>query len=1018
MLARAHDHFATSLRILTLVLLLLLRGALAQTSEVDPENAFFDHYGRSQGLSNSAVSSIIQDEHGFLWFGTQGGLNRFDGRRVLSFTHEPFSNRSLPHDLIQTMYADPQEPYLWIGTYRGVSRFNRTTQEFTNYRREVNDPNSLSNDVVTAITRDTDGSLWVGTLNGLNHLDPETGHVERTRTTGGLPGLPDNTIRALKQDWEDRIWIATYGGLGLMEGNRDRIVRALGPEELPSSAVLTIHVDEREQVLWLGLWDGGVLRYDPASGETRRYTLPDDRVYTVIGNADYIFAGTWGGGLYRLDKGSGEIDSFRSDVTRPFTLSHDTVYSLAFDDSGALWIGTNGGGVNRLSSRKRNYLRFYSRPTDTTSIPPGDITAIHRDSHGVLWIGSYNGGLSRYDPQRDAMIHYRANGRGDRELSNDIVTMIFEDSRGTLWVGTNEGLNRYNRERDRFSTLYHDPNDPRSVPDDIIYAMEEDGNGSLWLGTYSRGISRWDPESGGFTHYPHIPKDPRSLSDNLVYDILRDSEDRLWVATNRGLNRFDRETGEWIKYFHVPGTPGSLSTDSIRRLFEAADGSIWIGTASGGVNRFHPDTQSFTHYTGADGLADNTVTAIQQDDHGRLWFATTYGLSVFDPDTGEFENLDVDDGLGGMEFNFGSMRDQAGALWFGGTHGVTVVDDTALRHNAHPPAIEITGVEVMSQPIPSQGQTFTGDTLDLSQQDNSISFEFIALDYAAPRSNEYRYMLEGFDRDWIDNGSRNFTTYTNLPAGSYTFRVDGSNSDGVWSGDPASLRVTIPRPFYARWWAFAAYAAFLVVIALVVLRLRDRRLLQAQVAQLHDQRNRLEDDNRLLGRMSMTDSLTGIYNRRYFDWRLNDSWQRAQKSGWALSLLMLDIDYFKLFNDTYGHPEGDTALQDVAGVLKSRVSRASDVVARYGGEEFAVLLHGVDDAGARQVAENIRHAVEEERIPHDASDISDVVTVSTGFCTVRPEAGGSPKTLLAGADRALYEAKQAGRNVSRSCNGQ
>jgi diguanylate cyclase (GGDEF)-like protein len=369
-----------------------------------------------------------------------------------------------------------------------------------------------------------------------------------------------------------------------------------------------------------------------------------------------------------------------------------------------------------------------------------------------------------------------------------------------------------------------------------------------------------------------------------------------------------------------------------------------------------------------------------------------------------------------MEFNSGSMRDQQGALWFGGTHGVTVLENARLQANTHPPAVEITGVEVMSEALTPEAQTFTGETIELSHRDRSISFEFVALDFAAPSSNRYRYMLEGFDQDWIANGTRDFTTYTNLPAGSYTFRVDGSNNDGVWSGDPAELRITVARPLYARWWAFAGYAALLVLVALVVLRLRDRRLLKAQVAQLHDQRTRLEDDNRLLGRMSITDPLTNIYNRRYFDWRISDSWTRAQRSGWSLSLLIIDIDYFKLFNDSYGHPEGDAALREVARVITERVSRASDVVARYGGEEFAVLLHGVDDPGAGRVAENIRRSVEEVRIPHDASAVSDVLTVSIGICTVRPEAGGSAKTLLAGADRALYEGKQAGRNTIRSCD--
>ncbi len=1004
----------------SLLFLAVTGGALfapppASAISIDPDEAFFDHYGRDQGLSNSAVSSIIQDDHGFLWFGTQGGLNRFDGRRVITYKHEPFDEGGLPHDLIQTMHEDPYEPYLWIGTYRGLSRFNLNTREFTTYAKELGNPNSLSNDVVTAIARDRDGTVWVGTLDGLNRLDPETGEIQRITTQSNIPGLPDNTVRALKIDEAGRLWIGTYGGLAVMDPRRDVIRRVLGPDDLPSPYVMSIHLGD-DGKMSLGLWEGGLVRFDSRTGTTRTYELGDNRVYTVLSREDrYIFAGTWGGGLYRLDTESGEISSFRQDPTRKSTLSHDTVYSLAFDRSGALWIGTNGGGVNRLSNNKRSYLRFHYQPERETGISQGKITAIYRDSYDVLWIATYNGGLNRWDSERNAMIHYRATPDAPRRISNDIVTAIFEDSTGTLWVGTNDGLNRYNRRADGFTTLYHDPDNDESIPDDIVYAVEEDADGSLWIGTYSRGVSRWDRTTDTFTHYPHDPDDPKSLSDNLVYDILRDSRNRIWVATNRGLNRFDRATGEWIRYFHVPGESETLSTDSLRTLFEAEDESLWIGTASGGVNRFEPERNSFTHYTARDGLGDNTVVAIQQDDRGRLWFATTFGISVFDPETERFENLDVDDGIGGVEFNSGSVKDPDGALWFGGTHGVTAITHTVLTENTHEPRVQITGVSVMNRDLEPEGQTFNDATIELSHRDKSVSFEFVATDYEAPRSNRYRYRMAGFDPDFIDSGTRGFTTYTNLPGGTYTFHVEGSNNNGVWSDTPATLTVVVERSPYMRWWAFLLYGVFLVLVGLVIIRLRDRRLLQQEVEKLDSQRARLQNDNRLLGHMSVTDPLTAVYNRRYFDWRLQDSWSRARKSGGWVSIILVDIDRFKEFNDKYGHPEGDAALKSVAKAISESVSRANDVVARYGGEEFVVLLHNVDANGAHRVAENLRTAVAEIRIPHDASDVASIVTVSAGICTASPESGGSPNGLVAGSDRALYRAKQNGRNQTVDC---
>lgn len=1036
-MTRAEDRSRTTIcwsppvRTARIVLLTILAAVLLGTPlpaiSVDPDAAFFDQYGREEGLSSSAVSSIVQDDRGFIWFGTQGGLNRFDGTRVRSWEHEPFTENQLPHDLIQTMYRDPSEPYIWLGTYRGVSRFNLDTGTFTNWAKEVGNPNSLSNDVVTAIVRDRDGTLWVGTLEGLNRLDPATGHVERTLRTRGIPGLPDETIRALHIDERGYLWIGSYGGLAVLDPQRDRIRSVLTEEELPAAAVMSIQPDPEEERLWLGVWGTGLVRYDipaefrdgeePAGGPALElFPLGDDRVYTVLPGPDrYVFAGSWGGGLYRVDRVTGEVDGFRHEPSQLYSLSHDTVYSLAFDDSGALWIGTNGGGVNRLSENKRNYLRFRHEYQSPAGVSQGRITAIRRDSYGSLWIGTYNGGLNRYDAERDEMIHYRADPSRPAALSNDIITAIYEDSQRNLWIATNEGLNRYIRERDSFETFHHDPEDDRSIPGDIIYDVEETAEGVLWIGSYGEGVSRWDRRDNSFRHYSHDPDDPASLSDNLVYDILEDSRGRIWVATNRGLNRYDRGTGSWVRYSHTPGTPGTLSSNSLRVLHESSKGVLYIGTVSGGLNIFEPEREGFRYLSPAGGLPDNTITAIEEDDAGRIWLATEYGLAIYDPETGAIENLDEDDGIGGMEFNAGSFKDGDGTLWFGGNHGVTAITDPLLAENTHPPQIHITGIDIMSRPYRPEALTFTGQGLELGYEETTLGLEFASLDFAAPGRNRYRYQLEGFDTDWIDNGTRGYTTYTNLPPGTYTFRVDGSNNDGLWSGNPAELTLHVQTPPHLRWWAFLVYAAAGIFLVFTVLRLRDRRILARRVEQLDVQRTQLESDNRLLGRMSLTDPLTGVYNRRYFDWRLQDSWDRAAKSGWAISLIMVDVDRFKNFNDRYGHPEGDSTLRHVADLLTQRVSRASDVVARYGGEEFGIILHGVDEEGARQVAENICGAVAEARIPHDASDVSDIVTVTAGFCTVTPGSGGSPKALVAGSDRALYAAKDAGRNQVRSC---
>lgn len=997
------------------VLLVTLAAATAAAFEpVSPELAYFDHISRGDGLSNASVSSIIEDRNGFLWFGTQGGLNRYDGLSFEIYEHVPFEPNSLPHNLVQTLYEDPREPVLWIGTYHGLSRFDMRTGEFTNYGSH-NDGPTLSDSVVTAVVRDAAGIVWVGTLNGLNRLDPDTGTIERV---GGIPPageLPGQTVRSLHLDTDGRLWIGTYGGLSVMSEDRTRLRTMIDGERLAEPAVMDILPGEGE-TLWLGVWDTGIVRYEPRRDHLNTYPLADKRTYALASDENrFVFAGTWGGGLFRLDTVTGEISRFRHADGRDFGLSHDTVYSLAFDDAGALWIGTNGGGINRFSRRRTYRVRFRHDPDRPGSLSNGNVTSIHRDSEGVLWVGTYNGGLNRYDPQADAMIHYRAGGPPGRRISDDIITSIFEDDAGTLWVGTNDGLNRYLRDEERFVTFDTDSADPTAVPADIIYAFEQEAPGLLWVGTYSQGVFLWDTTEGTVETFPHDPDDPRSLSDDIVYDIERRENGEVWVATNRGLNRFDRESRSWTRYLHDVDDRSTISSNTTRELFESADGELWVGTTGGGINRYDPDRDAFVSYTRQDGLPSNTVVAILEDADGRLWLGTTNGISVFDPEREHFRNLDEEDGLGGLGFAGGAMHDTDGSLWFGGGHGVTVLDGPIREPNRHPPRMHVVGVSVLGNPVARRDVTFDDSVIRLSHRERSVSFEFVALDYASPEKNTYRFKLEGFDDGWTHNGTRTYTNYTRLPGGRYTFVVEGANSDGVWSTSPARVTLVVDPPPWRSGWAILGYVLFGLLLLYVVLRLRERQVLARRVVELDSRRTELEQANRTLGEISVKDGLTGLFNRRYFDLKLEDAVNTARRAGTRLALIMIDIDEFKRYNDLYGHPTGDECLRGLADVLHRAAERSSDFVARYGGEEFAVLLVDTDCDGAARVAERIRHQVQARGLAYPDSPVAREVTISAGYCSLLPGGAAGAAELVRRADEALYDAKRAGRNTTAAC---
>lgn len=996
-------------RFFGVIAFIFVAGLPALSVDLLPGAPHFDRISRSDGLSNASVSSIFQDRRGFMWFGTQGGLNRFDGRNVRVWEHDPFDENSLPHNLIQTMYLDPKEDVIWIGTYRGLSRFEMTTERFENYVHHDSDPTSLSDDVVTAIARDTHGFIWVGTLDGLNRLDPKTGAVERVGSSGALP---HQTIRALHVDGDGMLWVGSYGGLSVVDTESLSVVRTLSEADgLPAPAVMSIHPTGGE-ALWLGVWGGGLTRYDPQSDGMRTYELADDRVYVVNGT-DTIYAGTWGGGLFGLDTETGSIRRYVHDPRRDASLSHNVVYSLAFDTAGALWVGTNGNGVNRRSEHKRNRLRFRHDLADPESLSPGKITAIHRDSRGVLWIGTYTGGLNRWSPSEGRMVHYSHNPGDPHSLSNDIVTSIFEDSRGRLWVTTNEGLNLYDSERDRFERMYHDPEDPNTIPDNITYCMAEDAEGMLWVGTYSAGVSRFDPADGTFSHYSNDPSDPESLSDDLVYAMLVDSSGRLWIGTNNGLNLYRPDIDGFVRFVHDSGDRSTLSGNTVRVLHEGGNGDIWIGTVSGGLNRLDVERMRFAHLTKRDGLPDNTVIGILEDGYSRLWLATLYGISVVDRDMTVVRNLDEEDGLAGMEFNGGHFRDTDGTLLFGGPEGVSVFTDQLLGQNVHKPPVHIIGVEVDGVSVESAVGSET--SVSLSYRNASLSVEYVALDYEAPGKNTYRYKLIGFDAGWTDSGRRNFTTYTNLPAGTYTFVVQGANNDGVWGAVPATLQVSVQASPWLRWWSFLAYGVIAVAVYALLLRIREGRVLRVRERQLAATRERLRAANQRLETLSVEDDLTGLYNRKYLNARLEEEYVRARRGGSPLSLLIVDIDRFAAFNDAYGRAAGDECLKVVAETLRDEVNRLADFVARFDGEEFCIVLPQTETDGAGAVAERVRKAVRSRSIAHATSDVDECVTVSIGACTWNVEGVLGVESIVSAAEGALYRAKEGGRNRVESC---
>jgi diguanylate cyclase (GGDEF)-like protein len=997
-------------------------GASAGAKAGEVGSYLFSTLGTKDGLPNASVSGIVQDKTGYIWFGTQGGLARYDGYSFKLFERVPFDRDSLPHNLVQTLYLDGD--YIWAGTYGGLARLDPATERFVAYVHNPDDERSLSNDVVTCVVRDARGSLWVGTLSGLNRLDEATGEFERFLNDPADPrSLPANVVRALEVDGAGRLWIGTSGGgLALFDyGSRSfRAYRkggaggsAAGPAAgasegrgIMSDYVMSIDEDA-EGMLWLGTWYGGLSRFDPSTGESLNVKLADDRVYVVSAGEDgVILAGTWGGGLFEYDASTGRVERYRS-TGASGSLSHDVVYSMLEDRSGDVWIGTNGGGACRLARARRSFGAVTASPE---GLPQGKVYSVLRDRLGYLWVGVYNAGLARRDPSTGAWRRYRRDPADPSSLPNDIVNCLYEDPSGALWAGTNDGLARYDRSSDSFSVVRPSPGRKDWLSSEIVYSIAGAPGGNLWIGTFRTGLDLWNRAAGRFEHYASDQRDRSSLSDDLVTALEYDSGGRLWVGTNKGLDVL--ENGRFRRYLYDPSRTNGVSSDSVKTLFRDSKGIMWIGTAGGGLMRYEAETDSFVSYTKRDGLPSNSVVRVLEDGAGDLWIATQAGLALYDRSAGRFRALSAYAELGGREFFPGAFKGTDGELYFGSLDALFRFDPASFEFNSNIPAVVLTDVSSPGLPGLSAAAVSRSGRLALPWRGNSVRFRFSALDFRDPERNRYSYMLEGVDAGWSEGSDQREAAYASLPGGRYVFRARASNNDGLWNEQGLSIELRVGYAPLKHPIAFAAYAAFLAAAGYALASWRLGMRLRAAIADRDGLRARLDETSARLDRASIVDALTGLPNRRRAEELLEEAFSRSARAKAPLSALMADIDNFKSYNDRHGKAAGDECLVKVARALSSCLERSTDLVARYGGEEFLVVMQGVDIEGARAAAEKARKAVEDLAIPRGESKPSPVVTVSVGCASVEPESGQGPVLLLAGAEKAMFAAKQRGRNLA------
>lgn len=795
-----------------------------------------------QGLSQNSGRAMLQDSSGFLWIGTQDGLNKYDGYDFEIFSHDPSDPQSLSDNFVLCLLED-RNGMIWVGTNGGgLNRMDPQTGRFTRFRAGDGDPQSLSSDLVQVLMVDRSGEFWIGTAAGLNRWNPDRADFDHLLMDLGGHG-PAN-VASLCEDRKGRFWVGTLGGglllLDRQTGDFQQFVPQAGEANSLPAGTVTAILEDRNGQLWMGTAQGHVVRFD---GEEKfELVNPEMGVQVQIENrtindifedsTGQLWISLLGSGLISKEPQSQRWIQYINDPMNPESLSNDFVFSTIEDLSGVLWVGTGGGGLTKIDRRKRKFPLFRREPGSRAGEPSNFVWAIEEDVDrpgAVYWIGTQGAGLQRFERQTGVFTEIGCDPDTLARPSDDTILDICcarHESRGTIWMATQgSGLIGYDEDLGRCSQFISDPDDPQSLSSNFVRSIFEDDQGILWLGTTGGGVNRFDPNTQTVRRYAYDHDDPNTLSNNVVFHIFEDRLGFLWVGTQAGLNRFDRETETFKRFLHDPRDLNSLSNNRVRVIYEMPGASasggevpLWVGTDLG-LNRLDRQTLEFKVYTIKNGLPNNVIYGILADEAGRLWISTNRGLSTFDPRSETFRNFDHDDGLQSNEFNTGAFcATQAGEMVFGGVNGFNFFDPMKIKDNPFVPPVVLTEFRVFNETIPLLRQRAPGESeglgsgwkeLVLSHTDNVFSFEFAALDFTNPQKNKYAYRLEGFQDAWVECGGRRTATYTNLDPGRYVFQVKGSNSDGVWNPEPTSVAIVVTPPF---WRTGPAYLVYILLI--------------------------------------------------------------------------------------------------------------------------------------------------------------------------------------------------------------
>lgn len=779
----------------------------------------FEHYTTDQGLSASIVRSIIQDKTSYLWFGTYSGLDRYDGAVFKSYKNIPGDTLSITNGFVQCLLED-KAGNLWIGTTNGLDKLERSTETFNHYKPYDKSSANEWNNNIFSIQEDLNGVLWLGTGDGLNKFDPITEKFTHFKhDTLNRSSLNHNVIYAILLDKRGALWVGTGNGLDKFDPETGNFIHywenikykpGFFYDWYKSKYWITELYEDEDGIIWIGT-QGGLLEFEPEKERFTHYEYDPKNsesisFYGVTSickeNPDALWIGTWNG-LNLFDKKTKKFRRIYHDANDSKSVSHNSIAFVFRERSGTLWVSTYGEGVNKANRTVYPFKQYGDQNWKKIQrFSSASIMDLHESKNDLIWVATPTG-LKMFYPKEEIL--------KDLQISENIRT-VEEDSKGNLWIAFNNSSGRGFFKYDKNKNLIPITDSKKNKLPWLVNEIVEYDNSTLWLCTEDRGaVVKINTTSSIFIS--------AFETSTTLYAIHKDNTGLLWIGSREdGLICFDPAANKIVDHFRSdPKNPKSISGNTILTIYEDKNNNFWLGTNIG-LNKFERIKKEFYHFTESNGLPRNWVYLIFEDSKRDIWVNTLKGISKFIPSSQTFKNYDVLHGIVSADRSGVGCQAANGEIYLVSSAGLTRFHPDSISDNPYIPPVVITNISIAGKTIPFSEQ------INLSHDDNNMSFEFAALSYVRPEKNLYAYRLEGIDKDWIYSATLRYASYTNLKPGEYNFRVKGSNNDGVWNEQGASIKIIIYPPWWKTLWAYIIYSLLLINVIFFTWKFRLQRV--------------------------------------------------------------------------------------------------------------------------------------------------------------------------------------------------